>query len=60
MSDPKLLAQYGLKYNPFQPNIPVQDLWRPPAIESFFFRVENLIMDGGFALITGDPGLGKS
>jgi type II secretory pathway predicted ATPase ExeA len=29
-------------------------------MDSFFFRIENLIMDGGFALISGEPGLGKS
>ena len=60
MSDKDLLALYGLKYNPFLPAIPTDDLWTPPRVESFFFRVENLVMDGGFALISGDPGLGKS
>jgi type II secretory pathway predicted ATPase ExeA len=60
MNDKKLLAQYGLKWNPFLPNIPVEDLWPPPGIDAFFFRVENLVMDGGFALICGEPGLGKS
>ena len=60
MNDKKLLAMYGLKWNPFLPNIPVEALWPPPGIESFFFRVENLVMDGGFALICGEPGLGKS
>jgi len=60
MNDKKLLALYGLKWNPFLPNIPVEDLWVPPAIESFLFRVENLVMDGGFALVCGEPGLGKS
>jgi type II secretory pathway predicted ATPase ExeA len=29
-------------------------------MESFFFRVESLALEGGFALLTGDPGLGKS
>jgi general secretion pathway protein A len=60
MSDRNLLALYGLKYNPFLPAIPTDNLWTPPGVESFFFRVENLVMDGGFALICGDPGLGKS
>jgi type II secretory pathway predicted ATPase ExeA len=60
MSDKDLLALYGLKYNPFLPAIPTEDLWTPPGVESFFFRVENLVMDGGFAVISGDPGLGKS
>ena len=60
MKDKKLLAMYGLKWNPFLPNIPVEALWPPPEIDNFLFRVENLVMDGGFALICGEPGLGKS
>jgi len=56
----KLLALYGLKYNPFNGSIPPEDLWRPPEIESFFFRVENLVLDGGFAMISGTNGTGKS
>jgi len=53
MKDKKLLAMYGLKWNPFLPNIPVEALWPPPEIDNFLFRVENLVMDGGFALICG-------
>jgi type II secretory pathway predicted ATPase ExeA len=60
MNNKKLLALYGLKWNPFLPDIPPEALWHPPHIENFLFRVENLIMDGGFALISGEPGLGKS
>ena len=60
MNDKKLLALYGLKWNPFLPNIPVESLWPAPGIDTFFFRIENLVMDGGFALISGEAGLGKS
>jgi general secretion pathway protein A len=60
MNSKKLLALYGLKYNPFLPDLPVEALWPPPGIDNFFFRLENLVMDGGFALICGEPGLGKS
>jgi len=60
MNNKKLLALYGLKWNPFLPDIPPEALWHPPHVENFLFRVENLIMDGGFALISGEPGLGKS
>jgi len=56
----QLLAYYGLKWNPFLPNIPVESLWHTPQIEMFIFRLENIAMDGGFGLITGEPGLGKS
>ena len=60
MNDKQLLAIFGLKWNPFLPNIPQEALWQPPGMESFFFRLENMVMDGGFALIHGEPGLGKS
>lgn len=60
MNDKKLLALYGLKWNPFLPDIPAEALWRPIWVDDFVFRLENLVMDGGFALISGEPGLGKS
>ncbi len=57
----KLLALYGLKWNPFSPEVPVEALHTTPRMENFCWRVEQgLIRDGGFALITGDPGTGKS
>jgi len=60
MTDNKLLQAYGLKYNPFLPAVPDEDLWAPPDFDRFFFRLESIVLDGGFAMITGDPGLGKS
>jgi len=60
MRNRDLLARYGLKYNPFLPAIPPEDIWVPDAAEAFFFRVETLVLDGGFAAIEGDPGMGKS
>lgn len=60
MNDKKLRALYGLKYNPFLPDIPVEALWLNPQIDSFIFRMENLVKTGGFALICAEPGLGKS
>lgn len=60
MNRKKLLALFGLKWNPFTPDIPVQALWRSPEIDHFLFRTQHLVMEGGFALITGEPGLGKS
>lgn len=56
----KLLALYGLKWNPFTPDVPVEALLRSPQIDNFCWRAENLTREGGFALITGDTGLGKS
>jgi len=60
MNHKKLLALYGLKWNPFLPGIPVEALWMPPGLENFFFRIEHMVSDGGFALICAEPGLGKS
>jgi len=60
MNNKRLLALFGLKWNPFLPNIPVQSLWPAPGIDIYLFQIENLVMDGGFALMAGEPGLGKS
>ncbi len=56
----KLLSLFGLKWNPFSPDIPTDALLIAPRIESFCWRVENLAREGGFALVTGEPGIGKS
>lgn len=57
----KLLSLYGLKFNPFTPEIPLEALYVPPKVENFCWRAENILLrDGGFALVHGDPGTGKS
>jgi len=57
----KLLSLFGLKWNPFLPDIPVEALLATPKLESFAFRVEQgILRDGGFALVTGEVGTGKS
>ena len=56
-----LQALYGLKWNPFSSKLPVQALWQTPPVEHFIWRIEHsLIREGGFALLTGEPGTGKS
>ena len=56
-----LLALYGLKFNPFSPDVPTAALFVPPRVEQFCWRIEHAqIREGGFALIHGDPGTGKS
>ena len=57
----KLLALYGLKFNPFSPELPVEAIYVPPKIENFCWRIEHAqIREGGFAMVHGDPGSGKS
>jgi type II secretory pathway predicted ATPase ExeA len=56
----KLLALFGLKWNPFSPDVPTDALLLAPRVESFCWRIENLAREGGFALVTGTPGIGKS
>lgn len=56
----KLLGLYGLKFNPFSQQVPTSALWVPPPIQSFCWRIEHQIGEGGFALAFGEPGVGKS
>jgi general secretion pathway protein A len=57
----KLLALYGLKWNPFSPELPTEAIYVAPRIENFCWRIEQVqIREGGFAMIYGDPGTGKS
>lgn len=56
----KLSALYGLKWNPFLEDVPVEALCETPRLKHFVWRIEDLVMHGGFALVTGDPGAGKS
>ncbi len=57
----KLLALYGLKWNPFSPELPTEAIYVPPKIENFCWRIEHAqIREGGLAMIHGDPGSGKS
>jgi type II secretory pathway predicted ATPase ExeA len=56
-----LLALYGLKWNPFSQELPIEALRVTPPAEDFLWRIEqNLVREGGFALVQGDPGTGKS
>ena len=57
----RLLALYGLKWNPFSPELPTEAIHVPPKLENFCWRIEHAqIREGGFAMIHGDPGTGKS
>jgi general secretion pathway protein A len=60
MNTKKLLSLWGLKWNPFSPELPSEALLVTPRIENFAWRVEQLVQEGGFALIAGESGTGKS
>jgi len=55
-----LQTLYGLTWNPFLPDAPLDGLLPNAAIEHFAWRIEQMGAEGGFALVTGDPGIGKS
>jgi type II secretory pathway predicted ATPase ExeA len=56
----RLLSLYGLKYIPFRADVPPEGLYLPLPVDAFLRRVEIGLADGGFAMLTGDPGTGKS
>lgn len=60
MNNIDIKSLYGLKYNPFLPNIPEEALYTLPGSQTFELRIRSMAQQGGFALITGEPGLGKS
>jgi type II secretory pathway predicted ATPase ExeA len=60
MNGKKLLSLWGLKWNPFSPELPSDALLVTAKIDSFAWRVEQLVQEGGFGLITGESGTGKS
>lgn len=56
----KLQSLYGLKFNPFRPDVPVEALHTTPGVDAFLRRLALGVAEGGYVLITGDPGAGKS
>jgi general secretion pathway protein A len=60
MSYNTLQALYGLTFHPFQADIPDRALWEPVGVGHFVRRVEKMVGQGGFALLSGQTGQGKS
>ena len=54
------LTILGLKWNPFTQDIPYEGIVIPDSTRKYIWKIENLVMEGGFAVICGDPGTGKS
>lgn len=58
---PTWLEPFALKWDPFAQEVPVEALLPTPAIEHFCRRIERThVREGGFALVVGAPGVGKS
>lgn len=50
----KMRDLYGLKFNPFTPDVSVDALLVTPRIADFLWRIEHgLCVEGGLAMITG-------
>jgi len=57
----RLLALYGLKWHPFSSELPIEALYISARVEQFLWRIEQAqIREGGFAMVHGEPGTGKS
>jgi len=54
------LSFFSLKFNPFAPDLPVEALSVSAPVDAFCRRIEASLHDGGFAMVTGEPGCGKS
>jgi general secretion pathway protein A len=54
------LTHFGIKWNPFSPDVPPEALMKTSRSDHFCWRVEQQVQEGGFILVIGDPGTGKS
>jgi len=54
------ITHFGIKWNPFSPDVPPEALMKTPRSDFFCWRVEQQLQEGGFILVSGDPGTGKS
>ena len=46
MNNTDIRSQYGLKYNPFLPDVPVEALFTIPGTEQFIMRVQAMAAEG--------------
>jgi len=56
----KRLARFGLAHHPFTPATPPASCLLTPALEHVLTRCQHLATQGGFALVLGESGTGKS
>jgi len=56
---PRNCSPCGAEMEPLSPELPHEALLVTAKIESFAWRVEQLVQEGGFALISGESGTGS-
>lgn len=56
----KLFSKFGLKKEPFMKDVPVDEFFWPPQLEDARMRIRAAIKGKTSAVITGDPGTGKT
>lgn len=57
---PTYLTRYGMRFIPFRPDIPAEAIYTSASVDTSARRIVRGATDGGFTLITGDPGTGKT
>ena len=55
MNQPNLLALYGLKFNPFAQDIPVEAVFVPPKLDHFCWRSVTLLPQPGSPCTMAKP-----
>lgn len=56
----RMQAIFGLKFHPFRPDVPIDALYQSPRLADFLARGADVLVEGGYVLVSGDPGSGKS
>jgi len=56
----KLLSKFGLKKEPFSKDVPVDEFYWPSQLEDARMRLRSAIKGRVSAVMTGDPGTGKT
>ena len=51
---------FGAQTAPFTREIPVEQLWPTPALAEWRARFAAVVAERGFAVLTGESGVGKS
>lgn len=56
----RIKSRFHIKWIPLKANVPVDGYVLSKQDEDFLKGLDNVVVDGGYALISGQPGVGKS